>query len=93
MPTKINFVERLPSVQPCAYDECMVTGEVQKAKYVYYRCTGHRGKCGLPRFREEDIANRLGEPLRGLQVPPEVVSQIVSMLRETNPALLRRSGC
>jgi site-specific DNA recombinase len=38
----------------CAYDGCMVTGEVQKAKYVYYRCTGHRGKCDLPRFREED---------------------------------------
>jgi site-specific DNA recombinase len=66
----------------CAYDDCMVTGEVQKAKYVYYRCTGHRGKCDLPRFREEDIANRLGEPLKGLQVPSEVVSQIVATLRE-----------
>ena len=60
----------------------MVTGEVQKAKYVYYRCTGHRGKCDLPRFREEDIAARLGEPLKRLQVPPEVASQIVSTLRK-----------
>jgi len=66
----------------CAYDECALTGDVQKAKYVYYRCTGHRGKCDLPRFREEDIANRLGEPLKGLQVPSEVVSQIVTKLRE-----------
>jgi site-specific DNA recombinase len=66
----------------CAYDDCLVTGEIQKAKYVYYRCTGHRGKCGLPRFREEDIANRLGEPLKGLQVPSEVVCQIVATLRE-----------
>jgi site-specific DNA recombinase len=66
----------------CAYDDCMVTGEIQKGKYVYYRCTGHRGKCDLPRFREEDIANRLGEPLKGLQVPPEVISQIVTTLRE-----------
>ena len=66
----------------CAYDDCMVTGEVQKEKYVYYRCTGHRGKCDLPRFREEDIANRLGEPLKGLQVPSEIVSQIVATLRE-----------
>jgi site-specific DNA recombinase len=66
----------------CAYDDCMVTGEVQKAKYVYYRCTGHRGKCDLPRFREEDIATRLGEPLKGLQVPPEIVSQIVATLRD-----------
>jgi site-specific DNA recombinase len=55
----------------CAYDGCVLTGDVQKEKYVYYRCTGHRGKCDLPRFREEDIANRLGEPLKGLQVSPE----------------------
>ena len=55
---------------------------MQKKKYVYYRCTGHRGKCDLPRFREEDIANRLGEPLKNLQVPEEVVSQIVSALRD-----------
>jgi hypothetical protein len=53
-----------------------------KKKYVYYRRTTHRGKCDLPRFREEDIADRLGEPLKGLQVPPEIVSQIVATLRE-----------
>jgi site-specific DNA recombinase len=66
----------------CAYDGCMVTGEIQKAKYVYYRCTGHRGKCDLPRFREEDIALRLGEPLKAIQVPQAVVAQIVSAVRE-----------
>jgi hypothetical protein len=36
---------------------------------------------GLPRFREEDLALRLGEPLKGLQVPEVVVSQIVATLR------------
>lgn len=56
----------------CAHDGCMLTGDVQKEKYIYYRCTGNRGECDLPRFREEDIANRLGEPLKGLQVPPEI---------------------
>ncbi len=66
----------------CAHDGCMLTGDVQKEKYVYYRCTGHRGKCGLPRFREEDIINRLGEPLKNLQVPPEIVSQIVARIRD-----------
>ena len=65
----------------CAYDGCQLTGDVQKEKYVYYRCTGHRGKCDLPRFREEDIAMRLGEPLKGLQVPQEVVTRIVDTLR------------
>src|SRR6266851_331351 len=66
----------------CAFDGCMVTGEIQKGKYVYYRCTGHRGKCDLPRFREEDLAERLGEPLKGLRVPEEIVSQIVTTLRK-----------
>ena len=43
----------------CANDGCTLTGDVQKEKYVYYRCTGHRGKCDLPRFREEHIAQLL----------------------------------
>ncbi len=66
----------------CAHDDCMLTGDVQKEKYVYYRCTGSRGKCDLPRFREEVLADRLGEPLRGLQVAPAIVSQIVDALRD-----------
>jgi hypothetical protein len=76
----------------CAYDGCMVTGEIQKAKYVYYRCTGHRGKCDLPRFREEDIAQRLGEPLKGLQVPEEVVSQIVATLHNDQKQSVSKIG-
>ena len=64
----------------CAYDGCLVTGEIQKEKYIYYRCTGHRGKCALPRFREEELAARLGEPLKRIQVPEEVVSGIVKAL-------------
>jgi len=66
----------------CAHDGCMLTGDVQKQKYVYYRCTGNRGKCDLPRFKEELLSQRLGEPLKGLQVPPEIVAQIVATLRE-----------
>ncbi len=66
----------------CAYDGCMLTGDVQKEKYIYYRCTGHRGKCELPRFREEVLSDRLGEPLKALQVPSEVVTQIVDTLRK-----------
>lgn len=66
----------------CAYDGCVVTGDVQKERYVYYRCSGNRGKCDLPRFREKDIAERLGEPLKGLQVPGKFVERIVSSLRQ-----------
>jgi hypothetical protein len=65
----------------CAYDGCMLTGDVQKEKYIYYRCTGNRGKCDLPRFREEVLSERLGDPLKNLQVPSEIVTQIVDTLR------------
>ena len=67
----------------CAHDGCMLTGELKKEKYVYYRCTGNCGKCDLPRFREEDLAEKLGEPLKSLQVPPEIVSQIVTAMLRT----------
>lgn len=64
----------------CAHDNCMVTAELAKAKYVYYRCTGHRGKCALPRFREQEIAEILGQLLRDIQVPAEVVLRIEESL-------------
>jgi site-specific DNA recombinase len=67
----------------CANDNCLLTGDVQKEKYVYYRCTGNRGECDLPRFKEEVLADRLGDTLKGLQVPPAIVSQIVDALRDS----------
>lgn len=67
----------------CAYDGGMLTGDVQKEKYIYYHCTRlGQNKCDLPRFREKDIAKRLGEPLQGLQVSQEYTAQIISALRD-----------
>ena len=66
----------------CSHDGCMLTGDVQREKYVYYRCSGSRGECDLPRFREEVIAERLGECLRGLQVPVEIAQQIVAAVAD-----------
>lgn len=60
----------------CAYDDCTVTAELKKGKYVYYRCSGYRGKCALPRFREEDLSSRLAEVVRNIKIPEEVVRQI-----------------
>jgi hypothetical protein len=66
----------------CAHDGCTVTTELQKGRYVYYRCSQSRGKCQLPYMREQDVANRLGEILKGISVPEDVASQIVGSLRE-----------
>jgi hypothetical protein len=42
--------------------------------------------------REEDIAQRLGEPLKGLQVPEEVVSQIVTTLRKDQQQSINKTN-
>ncbi len=60
----------------CAYDDCTITAEVKKEKYVYYHCTGYRGKCELPYFREEDLGNRLAQILKNIHVPDNVLSQL-----------------
>ncbi len=65
----------------CKHDQCTVTGEIKKGKYVYYRCSGFRGPCDLPRFREEQIAERLGTVLKDVYVPKEAARAIVESLR------------
>ncbi len=64
----------------CAYDDCMVTAEIKKSRYIYYHCTGHRGKCALPYFREEDLGERLGQALKDIYIPDEIVSQLQTAL-------------
>ena len=60
----------------CAHDDCVVTGEVKKEKYVYYRCSGGRGPCELPRFKEQEIAERMGHVLEHVTIPAQVAKQI-----------------
>jgi len=65
-------------VLTCAYDNLTVTAELKKGKYVYYRCSGYHGKCELPRFREEQISEKLGEVLKGIRIPDDVLARISS---------------
>src|SRR4029077_18072221 len=56
------------------------TAEFKKQKYTYYRCTGYRGKCDLPYFREEVIAERLGQVLQAIRIPDDVLAQLEESL-------------
>jgi site-specific DNA recombinase len=64
----------------CAYDNCLVTAEIKKEKYIYYRCTGARGKCELPYFREEDIGERLGQVVKDIHIPDDILPQLTTSL-------------
>jgi site-specific DNA recombinase len=54
----------------------MVTAELKKGKYAYYHCTGYRGKCELPYFREEELGERLGEVLKKIHIPDQVLGPL-----------------
>ena len=76
----------------CAYDNCAVTAEFKKQKYTYYRCTGYRGKCDLPYFREEVMAERLGQVLQAIRIPDGVLAQLEESLlsHKTHEESLRK---
>jgi site-specific DNA recombinase len=66
----------------CAFDDCMMTAEMKKQKYTYYRCTGSKGKCQLPYIREEELAHRLGQILQDIHIPDDVLRQLENSLTE-----------
>ena len=65
----------------CAHDGCTVTTELQKGRYVYYRCSHGRGKCSLPYLREQDVSDRLGELLKQIYVPETIARTVVDSLQ------------
>lgn len=64
----------------CAYDNCTVTAEIKKSRYTYYHCTGFRGKCDLPWFREEELESRLGGVLKNIHIPDNILTQLEKSL-------------
>ena len=42
----------------CGHCGCAVVGEIQKRRYVYYHCSGYKGKCPEPYVREEVLDRR-----------------------------------
>ena len=49
----------------------MLVAEIKKARYVYYHCTGHRGKCEEPYTREELLVDQFARNLGELVIPHE----------------------
>ena len=67
----------------CGRCACLMTAERKKAKYVYYRCTGFRGRCGNTYIREEPLAGLLGGLIERIQIPADLADWIAEGLRDT----------
>jgi site-specific DNA recombinase len=75
----------------CARCGCTVTGELKKGKYVYYRCSGGRGPCDLPRFTEREIAEKLGALLKNISIPEPVVRTIAESLERVHVGMRKKA--
>ncbi|MBN2188187.1 MAG: recombinase family protein, partial [Chitinispirillaceae bacterium] len=68
----------------CGYCGCMMTAEIHKGRYVYYRCTGGKGKCAQKYIREERLAELLGECIKKVEIGEDVVEWLSSALKESH---------
>lgn len=64
----------------CAHCGCAVTAEQKKGgRYIYYHCTGNRGRCPGQKVVNE---RRITEQIAGLLEQVQIPAEILEMLRE-----------
>ncbi len=62
------------SLVSCGHCGCALVGEIKKQRYVYYHCTGFRGKCPEPYVREEVLARAFTAELGRLTFDDEILA-------------------
>jgi site-specific DNA recombinase len=58
----------------CGHCGCILVGEIKKRRYVYYHCTGNRGKCPEPYTRQEVLIRDFAGILRELVIPQPILA-------------------
>ena len=67
----------------CGHCGCALTAEIKKSKYIYYHCTGFRGKCPEKFVREEVLQEKFAALLAGLHFSTRIYELIVRALKES----------
>src|SRR5260370_32694907 len=57
----------------CGHCGCLLVGELKKGRYVYYHCTGNRGKCMEPYTRQEVLTREFAIVLQELVIPHAIL--------------------
>ena len=68
----------------CGHCGCSLVGELKKERYVYYHCTGYKGKCDEPYVREEVLEAKFAEILRRMTFDDEVLGWVEDALRQSH---------
>jgi len=72
------------NVMRCARCGCRITAGRIKGRYVYYWCTGFRGKCGQPYVPERELEPRMREIVVAVRIGEERVAWLTKLLRESH---------
>ncbi|MCP3660105.1 MAG: recombinase family protein [Bacteroidetes bacterium] len=67
----------------CEKCGCSLTAEIQKEKYIYYRCSAAKGNCKMPYIRQERIDEKIEEMLDSIHLTQEQVDLIYKGLKES----------
>jgi site-specific DNA recombinase len=68
----------------CGHCGCALVGEIKKQRYVYYHCTGFRGKCPEAYVREEIVERKFADILDRLAFDQEVLVWVRAALRASH---------
>lgn len=68
----------------CGHCGCALVAEIKKGRYVYYHCTGYKGKCPEPYVRQEILEQRFAEILGRIEIDAETLAWVTQALRESH---------
>ena len=68
----------------CGHCGCSLLSEIKKGRYVYYHCSGYKGKCPEPYTREEVLENCFSDILRDLVFDDDVMKWVTEALRQSH---------
>ena len=72
------------SLISCGHCGCAIVAEIKKARYVYYHCSGYKGKCPEPYVREEVLEQKFSELLDRLTFDAEVLDWVRAALTHSH---------
>ena len=68
----------------CGHCGCLMVGELKKRQYMYYHCTGNKGKCPERYTRQEALTGEFASVLRDLVIPQPILGWLGNAVLESD---------
>src|SRR3984893_13083391 len=68
----------------CGHCGCSIVGEIKKQRYIYYHCTGYKGRCDEPYVREEVLERQFSDLLGRLGFDDEALEWVREALHASH---------